>query len=104
MGKFYSDDIRLRVTGAVAEGASRRSAARRFAISVSSAIRWAERNTKEGNAAPRKQGRPFGKGPLAEHLGFLVAAVEAGDSTRAREGHNIAVEVVAARSNYSDGD
>lgn len=77
MGKYYSDDIRLRVTGAVAKGASRRAAARRFAVSESSAIRWAERTAKEGSPAPRKQGRPFGKGPLADHLDFLVAAVEA---------------------------
>jgi transposase len=77
MGKYYSDDIRLRVTGAVTKGASRRAAARRFAVSESSAIRWAERTAKEGSSAPRKQGRPFGKGPLADHLDFLVAAVEA---------------------------
>lgn len=77
MGKYYSDDIRLRVTGAVAKGASRRAAARRFAVSESSAIRWTERTAKEGSPAPRKQGRPFGKGPLADHLDFLVAAVEA---------------------------
>ena len=48
MGKVYSDDIRLRVTGLVSDGASRRAAARRFAVSDSSAIRWAERAAKEG--------------------------------------------------------
>ena len=77
MGKVYSDDIRLIVTGLVSEGTSRRAAARRFAVSESSAIRWAERAAKEGSPSPRKQGRPPGKGPLADHLDFLVAAVEA---------------------------
>lgn len=77
MGKVYSDDIRLRVTGLVSEGTSRRAAARRFAVSESSAIRWAGRAAKEGSPSPRKQGRPPGKGPLADHLDFLVAAVEA---------------------------
>jgi hypothetical protein len=30
-----------------------------------------------GSPAARKQGRPAGKGPLADHLDYLVAAVEA---------------------------
>lgn len=77
MGRSYSQDIRVRVAGAVAAGLSRRAAARRFAVSESSAIRWASRAQCEGSAAARKQGRPLGKGPLADHLDFLVAAVEA---------------------------
>jgi transposase len=77
MSRSYSQDIRVRVTGAVAEGTSRRSAARRFAVSESSAIRWAARAAREGSPAARKRGRPPGTGPLADHLGFLVAAVEA---------------------------
>lgn len=77
MGRSYSQDIRGRVTLAVTEGLSRRAAARRFAVSESSAIRWAARTQQEGSAAARKQGRPLGKGPLADHLGFLIAAVEA---------------------------
>ena len=36
-----------------------------------------DRAASEGSPAPRKQGRPGGKGPLADHLDFLVAAVEA---------------------------
>ena len=77
MGRSYSQDIRSRVTAAVSDGVSRRAAARRFAVSGSSAIRWASRAEREGSTAVRKQGRPLGKGPLADHLGFLVAAVEA---------------------------
>jgi transposase len=77
MGKAYSDDIRLRVTRSVSDGQSRRAAARRFAVSESSAIRWADRERTEGSPSARKQGRPAGKGPLADHLDFLIAAVEA---------------------------
>lgn len=77
MGRSYSQDIRGRVTAAVTGGLSRRAAARRFAVSESSAIRWAARTTREGSPAARKQGRPLGKGPLAGHLDFLIAAVEA---------------------------
>lgn len=31
----------------------------------------------EGSATPRKQGRPGDKGPLAMHLEYLIAEVEA---------------------------
>ena len=77
MGHSYSQDIRVRVASAVSQGMSRRAAAERFAVSASSAIRWADRAAREGTPAARKQGRPCGKGPLLEHLAFLVAAVEA---------------------------
>lgn len=77
MGSCRSDDLRCRVTAAVAAGSSRRAAAARFGVSVSSAIRWAARAASEGSPVPRKQGRPAGKGPLAAHLDFLIAAVEA---------------------------
>lgn len=77
MGTCRSADLRLRVVQSVAEGASRRAAAARFSVSVSSAILWSERAAREGSAAARKQGRPIGKGLLADHLDYLVAAVEA---------------------------
>jgi transposase len=77
MGSCRSDDLRNRVVEAVAAGSSRRAAAARYSVSASSAIRWSERAANEGSPAPRKQGRPAGKGPLADHLDFMVAAVEA---------------------------
>ena len=77
MGAFRSLDLRERVVRAVAEGASRRTAAARYSVSVSSAIRWSARAASQGDPGPCKQGRPAGKGPLADHLDYLVAAVEA---------------------------
>jgi transposase len=77
MGECRSDDLRLRVVEAVAAGSSRRSAAGRFAVSASSAIRWSARAASEGTPAPRKQGRLAGKGPLVQHLEYLIAVVEA---------------------------
>ena len=77
MGICRSDDLRRRVVEAVAGGSSRRSAAARYSVSVSSAIRWTARAAKEGSPTPRKQGRPAGKGPLAQHLDYLIAVVEA---------------------------
>jgi transposase len=77
MGKSRSEDLRVRVVAAVAAGTSRRAAAVRYLVSVSSAIRWTARAAGEGTAAARRQGRPVGKGPLSDHRDFLVAAVEA---------------------------
>lgn len=77
MIRSYSLDLRERVVAAVAKGMSRRAAARHFAVSESSAVRWAGRASREGSCAARRLGRPAGKGPLSDHLGFLIAAVEA---------------------------
>ena len=77
MGLCRSDDLRFRVTEAIAGGCSRRAAAERFAVSVSSAIRWSARAASEGNPRARKQGRPAGKGPLVAHLDYLIGVVEA---------------------------
>lgn len=46
-------------------------------MSASSAVRWAARAAEHGEPAAHKSGRPAGKGPLSDHLDFLVAAVEA---------------------------
>jgi transposase len=77
MGACRSDDLRFRVVEAVAAGSSRRAAAERFSVGVSSAIRWCARAASEGSPKPRKQGRPAGKGPLAQHLDYLIGIVEA---------------------------
>jgi transposase len=50
MAKPYSEDLRLRVIEAVEEGASRREAADRFAVSASSAI-WVEQFAQNGSVA-----------------------------------------------------
>jgi transposase len=72
----YSQDLRERVTAAIAAGMSRRAAAARFAVSASSAIRWAERAAREGTPARRVR-QPTGQGRVARHLGFLLAEVAA---------------------------
>ena len=52
----YSSDLRERVIEAVEVGASRREAAERFDVSVSSAIRWLQSWEKEGICAPKPRG------------------------------------------------
>lgn len=72
----HSQDLRVGVARAVAEGQSRRAATQRFAVSASSAVRWAVRSGEHGEPVTHKSGRPAGKGPLSGHLDFLVAQVE----------------------------
>ena len=56
MGKVLSVDLRERVVAAVSSGLSRRAAAARFGVSVSSAIRWAELARSSGGVAPKPVG------------------------------------------------
>jgi transposase len=57
MGKPYSSDLRERVVSAVEqEGLSRRQAASRFGVGVSTAINWVQRKRTTGSVAPGKVG------------------------------------------------
>jgi transposase len=74
MSKALSVDLRERVVAAVATGASRRAAAARFGVSVSSAIRWCILAQQTGSVAPgplggdRRSGRIEAHGPLIRGL------------------------------------
>jgi transposase len=70
----YSDDLRTRVVTAVAEGCSRRSAAKRFAVSASSSIRWVELQAETGSVSPRRQDRKS-RSPLEPHAAWLLELV-----------------------------
>jgi transposase len=75
MTRAYSHDLRQRVIAAVEGGASRREAAERFEISVSSAIRWLERWTATGCAAAEPQGGS--RSPLEDHASWLLDLIAA---------------------------
>jgi transposase len=77
MGRAYSVDLRERIAGHVAAGRSRREAGRHFGVSASTAVRIAASQAQRGTVAPRRQGRPPGKGKLASYLDFLLEIVEA---------------------------
>jgi transposase len=68
--KPYSDDLRGLVVAEVGTGASRRAAARRFKVSASSAIRWAELHSESGSVSPRR-GRKS-RSPLEPHASWLL--------------------------------
>ncbi|MBL6459414.1 IS630 family transposase [Belnapia sp. T6] len=64
MSKALSVDLRERVVAAVAAGASRRAAAARFGVSVSSAIRWCTLAQEAGSVAPG----PLGGDRRSKHI------------------------------------
>lgn len=73
MAKPYSNDIRERVVSAVVdEGLSRRAAAARYSIGVSSAIRWVDRFEETGSVAPGQMGGHKPKKIRGEHHVWLV--------------------------------
>lgn len=53
MVRAYSSDLRERVVAAVMGGATVRSAAERFGVSVSSAVKWSQRYRATGSAAAK---------------------------------------------------
>ncbi len=76
MGKSLSDDLRVRVVEAVEAGTTRRQAAARFGVSVSSAIRWVRRWRDQGEARARPQGGDRRSGRIEAQAGFLLGQVE----------------------------
>lgn len=76
MGRSYSSDLRVRIYGEIEQGGSRRAAARRFDVSVSTSIRLAQRMAETGSLEPARQGRPPGGGKLAPHAELLIGWVE----------------------------
>src|SRR5690349_15823055 len=73
MSTPYSNDLRERVVEAVEKGGlSRHQAAARFEVSVSSAIRWVERNRSKGSVAPDRIGGYKPKKLTGEHRNWLL--------------------------------
>ena len=76
MGKPMSVDLRERVVAAVDGGASRRKAAERFGVSISSAIRWTSRARRLGSVRPEPQGGDTRSRRIEAHAPVILAAVE----------------------------
>ena len=56
MSKARSVDLRVRVLGAVAAGATHREAAERFRVSAASVSRWRKRQREQGDPRPKALG------------------------------------------------
>jgi transposase len=75
MAKPYSDDLRMRVAAAIAEGESCRAIAERFDIAPSTVVKWSKRVRETGSPAPAKFGghRPCS---LAPHRAFVLEQID----------------------------
>ena len=69
-----SHDLRERVVNAIEAGESCRSAAARFGIAVSSAVKWSQRYRATGSVAPAKMGG-HRKRLLVPHRAFIVERI-----------------------------
>ncbi len=76
MAQYISEDLRIRVIDAVEAGSSRRQAAARFGVSVSSAIRWVQEWRRTGRTAPYPRGGDRRSGRIESKREFLLAKVE----------------------------
>ena len=70
----YSQDLRDRVASAISGGSSARAAAKRFSISESTAVRWAQRLSAEGHAKARAMGGDR-RSRLTEHRVTVLTLV-----------------------------
>jgi transposase len=75
MTKALSVDLRDRVVAVIDGGLSRRQAAARFGVSVSSAIRWHALARRTGTATPRRQGGDRRSGRIEAHADVILSAV-----------------------------
>lgn len=76
MGKALSMDLRARALSAVDGGMSRRAAARRFGVSISSVIRWDAARRLTGTFSPRKQGGDTRSRRLEAHHALVMELFE----------------------------
>ena len=88
MSRSYSTDLRVRVIKSISGGLTRRKAAARFGVGVSTAVKWDQRYRDTGEIAARKQGQPGGS-KLDAHEAFILALV--------RERADISLAEIAAR-------
>jgi transposase len=76
MTKPLSNDIRVRLVSAVDGGMTRRSAAQRFGVAASTAIKWVAQWRRSGDVRPKPQGgdrRSHRIEAYAEELLALIA-------------------------------
>jgi transposase len=71
-----SDDLRKRVIEAVArDGMSRNAAAKRFGVSIPSAVRWLQRFAATGEISPAPTGGDRRSGRIEAHRDYLLGLI-----------------------------
>jgi transposase len=74
MPKTYSDDLRERLTAAVASGMSRNEAADVFSVAISTAVKWMQRLHDTGSSAAKPRGGSTSR--LEQHTERILAVVK----------------------------
>ena len=76
MTKPLSEDLRRRLVLAVDGGMSRRSAARRFGVAASTAIKWTDQWHREGHVRAGAQGGDRRSHRIEAHAEEILALIE----------------------------
>jgi transposase len=76
MTRPLSNDIRGRLVSAVEGGMTRRSAAKRFGIAASTAIKWVDQWRRTGDVGPRPQGGDQRSHRLEAHAEEILGLVD----------------------------
>ena len=80
MAQYLSADLRIRVIGAVEAGMSRNAAARRFGVSIASAVRWMDEYLRTGRSAPKPRGGDRRSGRIEAQAEVLMREIFPNDS------------------------
>ena len=75
MSRALSVDLRVRVLGAVAAGATHRDAADRFGVSAASVSRWRKREREHGDPGPGRLGGDRRSDRIEAHHQAVMAAL-----------------------------
>jgi len=76
MAQYLSEDLRVRVICAVEGGISRNAAARRFGVSIASAVRWMDAYLRSGRTAPKRRGGDRRSGRIEAQADLLLGVIE----------------------------
>jgi transposase len=77
MAKTYGEDLRGRVIAAVDGGMSRRAAAERFSVGISTAIRWVRAWREDGRGAAKPKGGDTRSHRIEAYRDTILGAIDA---------------------------
>jgi transposase len=77
MAKTYGEDLRGRVIAAVDGGLSRRAAAERFKVGVSTAVKWVRAWREHGRGVAKPKGGDTRSHRIEAHRDAILGAIEA---------------------------